>query len=494
MTISSEEAVTATTMTKIAVSRATMFQRLHKKSSLLFISFMPIILLLSSAVLLGPLTSTKTAWATGTTAGGAAARQENQTEEGTVGNNGTPGDEGLAENAQARKALEPSSNQSQSGTTMEENSSSPTSSTQHVVQEPKAPMNSSGIAVLPLSNQSELTAVPSAGNTTANTNNATAASNSSATRSNGKIAFVRGDFEDSYLNEIYVMNPDGSGQTRLTNNDVRDEDPSWSPDGKKIAFRHRDNPDDGFSTEIYVMNPDGSGQTRLTNNSANDEDPSWSPDGKKIAFTSYFRNVDIGNDGIYVMNAADGSGVTRLTAGGEDPSWSPDGKKIAFTSFRDAKGGSNNAIYVMNAADGSGVTRLTGTDAYYSSPSWSPDGKKIAFSSNRDNPEFSDYDQIYVMNAADGSGVTRLTNGSAYNISPDWGGTAASSPTGGRHPTGAPPSPAQAINGTISTIQNLDSIPQSLKTNIISLLGQALDSLNTATVSTSTNNNTSNVP
>ena len=76
------------------------------------------------------------------------------------------------------------------------------------------------------------------------------------------------------------------------------------------------------SWEIYVMDADGTGQTRLTNNAGLDGEPDWSPDGTKIAF-------DNSRDGIYVMNA-DGSGQTILTDNGGYPSWSPDGTKIAF--------------------------------------------------------------------------------------------------------------------------------------------------------------------
>jgi Tol biopolymer transport system component len=64
----------------------------------------------------------------------------------------------------------------------------------------------------------------------------------------------------------------------------------------------------------------------------------------------------------------------------------------------------------MNAADGSGVTRLTDDPDWDGEPSWSPDGTKIAFS--RTNPSDLNSD-IYVMNAADGTNVTRLTDSSS---------------------------------------------------------------------------------
>jgi Tol biopolymer transport system component len=325
---------------------------------------------------------------------------------------------------------------------------------------------------------------------------------------NEQIAFVRGPPEDTPLYEIYVMNADGSHVTRLTDNTASDGDPSWSPDGTKIAFDS--NRDEEGNRDIYVMNADGSHVARLTDNTAFDGDPSWSPDGTKIAFTSdRDDNVEI-----YVMNA-DGSGQTRLTdntafdiepswspdgekiafdssreddnfdiyvmnADGSDqtnlsnndaidlhPSWSPDGTKIAFTSSRDS---GNLGIYVMNA-DGSGQTRLTDNDADSTDPSWSPDGTKLAFVSNRDSPE-SDNNAIYVMNADDGSEVTRLTdNDAAYSV-PDWG-TNTSTPGGGH------PSPSeQAIDDAISTIDNLDVVPQSLKTDIIALLEETSNIVN----------------
>jgi Tol biopolymer transport system component len=233
------------------------------------------------------------------------------------------------------------------------------------------------------------------------------------------IAFVsERDVSNTFSinNEIYLMNADGTGVTRLTfmdpdlvRSDIRsNHDPIWSPNGSKIAFvSERDG-----NEEIYIMNADGSEQTNLTNNPDWDSSPTWSPSGRQITFLST-RGQKIGGIAqIWVMNS-DGSGQVQLTntpsGNNHSASWSPDGKKIAFVSDRDG----NSEIYIMNP-DGSEQTRLTHSVDTDDQPAWSLDGTRIAYVSNRDgNPE------IYAVNI-DGSERMRLTNNLGIDWQPAW--------------------------------------------------------------------------
>ena len=230
--------------------------------------------------------------------------------------------------------------------------------------------------------------------------------------------------------EIYVMDANGNNQRRLTNNPNIDTQPSWSPDGKRIAFasdrdEHFDMPGGLPNCEIYVMDADGNNQRNLTNNPNDDSSPSWSPDGKRIAFASDRdgnRDGNRQNHEIYVMDD-DGNNQQRLTDNNFfdiAPSWSPDGKRIAFMSRRDGhfigEGGLTYEIYVMDA-DGGNEQRLTENRKSASSPSWSPDGKQIAFSSDRKGDDVN-Y-EIYVMDA-NGNNQQRLTNNRVDDTSPSW--------------------------------------------------------------------------
>jgi len=107
-----------------------------------------------------------------------------------------------------------------------------------------------------------------------------------------------------------------------TNHPESDGSPSWSPDGRKIAFVS--NRRGGDLENIYVMNANGTNPVNLTNHLGFDDSPSWSPDGRKIAFRSFFRERP-GGSKIYVINS-DGTNLVKLTnhwASEEEPFWFP---------------------------------------------------------------------------------------------------------------------------------------------------------------------------
>ena len=268
---------------------------------------------------------------------------------------------------------------------------------------------------------------------------------------------INGSTQPNAINAIYAINPDGTGQQRLTDGTHFDGASTWSADGQRIGFSSgRDG-----QIELYTMRADGSRQERLTHTpidagaaaprllmgswstknvlayvhvppfesqgilmtmpagggtatalttgnqtlSAN----AWSADGNRILFTS--TRVG-GSSHLFVINA-DGTGLTQITSGASgdgDGSWSPDGQRIAFVRF---VGTEPTHIWVVNA-DGTNPIQLTTGTRYDVSPSWSPDGTEIAFASSRDGEG-----DIYIMKA-DGTNVRRLTTTAMRKTGVHW--------------------------------------------------------------------------
>lgn len=205
---------------------------------------------------------------------------------------------------------------------------------------------------------------------------------------------------------VYAMNPDGSGQTRLSKDEGIHFDPAWSPDRKQVVYSRLAGKDKPTVT-LCVMKADGSEPTVL----ATGEEktiyiaPSWAPDGKHIAYSLVNAAGANPSSAIYVMDP-DGKNSKKL-ADGAVPVWSPDGKRLLFSPMPTREGAPE--LKVMDA-DGTNVKTLAGKGF---GPCWSPDGKHIAFTS-----EGNQRPAIFVMDA-DGSHVTQLTK-DALALGPIW--------------------------------------------------------------------------
>jgi Tol biopolymer transport system component len=197
-----------------------------------------------------------------------------------------------------------------------------------------------------------------------------------------RIAFVGRDFRTGRTG-VWTVRPDGTDERTVLAGHW--EAVSWSPDGSRLLLAGV--PASAKQFDLYTVRLDGSGLLQLTDDELVERAPSWSPNGTRIVFaerTVAFQNEDYGQD-VFVI-AADGSSPRQLTHWeGFDsfPIWSPDGKWLAFASDRDAtpeqqSGNRGNrpfggiSIYVM-PTDGSHVMRLLEGDAVALLPSaWKP--------------------------------------------------------------------------------------------------------------------------
>lgn len=260
-----------------------------------------------------------------------------------------------------------------------------------------------------------------------------------------RIAFVTDISPDEA--DIWTMNPNGTGQTRLTSFAGKESRPIWSPDHGRIAFlRTRSG-----KTDVYLMKADGTNKHWALTSSPgyNITAPSWAPDGKSIVaelwLTSsamYVIKIDLatgqwshlfpagryGLKGRSPVYSKDGlwlyymdqslKQLHRFQPNGQDVllnTWtnqlsssvqvsslamSPEGARLAYTMY---SGGSSD-IYVLNLV-AMQIKRLTYHSAPDGAAAWSPDGNMIVFRSNRAGVE-----QVFTMNSSDGGNVKKLTS------------------------------------------------------------------------------------
>jgi len=192
--------------------------------------------------------------------------------------------------------------------------------------------------------------------------------------------------------DIYLVRPDGTRLTRLTEYGGWEESPSWSPDGKKIAYaRYAKGSTEGAEASVWVMSADGSGERRLTSRGC--AGPSWSPDGTMIAHVEYPPGGDAWD--VFVMNA-DGSGQRAVISSPDDegnPVWTSDGRIV----FRRG----DTALYAVNP-DGSGMEQLL-SDVQIGGYAVSPDGTSLAYEDLLIQVQTALTDAIVVKPLRDGS-------------------------------------------------------------------------------------------
>ena len=273
---------------------------------------------------------------------------------------------------------------------------------------------------------------------------------------NGSIAYVA--FPPGGDGEIYKARPDGSHRKRLTNNDLSENAPSYSPNGRRITFTRDVDPTDFTRAAVFVMRADGSHAHRVTHGLEIQYGPTFSPNGKRIVYADYTGIAIVNTDGSHqhhITSPGTGSDnnpvfspngkriafdradvdfeiftmdphghhkrqLTHNTRNDFDPAYSPGGGRIAWTS--DTDGNTDISVMKANGHHKRNLTRSR-SSAYESAPAFSPSGTQIAFASSPVNPgkrgASGDDFEVFRMRA-NGSHRRAVTHDDIVDDRPDW--------------------------------------------------------------------------
>ena len=212
-------------------------------------------------------------------------------------------------------------------------------------------------------------------------------------RASGKQRRYSWDYDETM--DIFTANPDGTDLRRLTTALGYDAEAGFSPNGSRIVFSstrsaYADNLSDeekklrkidlSYFGEIYIMNADGSGQTRLTRSPGYDGGPFFSPDGSRIVWRRFNKSGTLAE--IHTMKL-DGSEVRKITSF-DSMSWAPyfhpSGDYIIFASNK--LGFTNFELFLVDAMGQHEPIRVTKRAGFDGLPVFSPDGTKLCWTSN----------------------------------------------------------------------------------------------------------------
>ena len=220
--------------------------------------------------------------------------------------------------------------------------------------------------------------------------------------------------------EIYLQRVDGMSVIQLTNDDADYAYPSFSADGKQIAFCSTR----GGNWDIYVMDADGKNVVQITSGPQQNVHPSFSPDGTRLAYSSLGGKSDQWE--LWVADLT--TGEKRQIGFGLFPTWCPikTEDRIAFQRARQ-RGGRWFSLWTLDLVNGEArrVTEVAASsNAAIVAPTWSPDGEQLAFAtiaepadSTGDKPRGQQ--DIWTIRV-DGTDRHRLTDGVGMNLCPSW--------------------------------------------------------------------------